>query len=79
LGARIAGSIDKELNDIAQARDEAGERVAQLRLLAYVQSKNSSSAAPKLYAMFLKHLQPALNDYKNVPHAPETPARGTEG
>lgn len=67
LGARIPGSIDKELNDIAQARDESAERVAQLRLLAYVQSKNSSTAAPKLYAMFLKHLQPVLNDYKNVP------------
>lgn len=67
LGARIPGSIDKELNDIAQAGDEAGERVAQLRLLAYVQSKNSSTAAPKLYAMFLKHLQPVLDDYKNVP------------
>lgn len=67
LGARISGSIDKELNDIAQSRDESGERVAQLRLLAYVQSKNSSTAAPKLYAMFLKHLQPVLDDYKNVP------------
>lgn len=67
LGARIPGSIDKELGEIAQARDEAAKRTAQLRLLAYVQSKNSSTAAPKLYAMFLKHLQPVLNDYKNVP------------
>lgn len=67
LGARIPGSIDRELNDIASAKDDSAERMAQLRLLAYVQSKNSSTMAKKLYAMFLKHLQPVLEDYHNIP------------
>lgn len=67
LGARITGSIDKELTDIADAQEEAAERMAQLRLLAYVQSKNSSAAMPRLYAMFLKHLQPAILEYRNIP------------
>lgn len=67
LGARIPGSIDQELNDIAKARDESAMRISQLRLLAYVQSKNSSTTATKLYAMFLKHLQPVLDDYHNIP------------
>ena len=67
LGARVSGSIDKELTDIADATEEASERMSQLRLLAYVQSKSSATAAPKLYDMFLKYLQPAINEYKNVP------------
>lgn len=67
LGARIAGSIDQELNDIARAPDQSAMRIAQLRLLAYVQSKNSSTTARQLYAMFLKHLQPVLEDYHNIP------------
>ena len=67
LGARIPGSIDRELNDIARAPDESVMRISQLRLLAYVQSKNSSTTAKKLYAMFLKHLQPVLDDYHNIP------------
>ncbi|MBT5570274.1 MAG: hypothetical protein HOJ90_03555 [Alphaproteobacteria bacterium] len=67
LGARIPGSIDRELTEIVQAADDSDQRMAQLRLLAYVQSKNSSTAARKLYAMFLKHLQPVLNDYHNLP------------
>lgn len=67
LGARIPGSIDRELNDIARAPDESAMRISQLRLLAYVQSKNSSTTAKKLYAMFLKHLQPVLDDYHNIP------------
>lgn len=67
LGARVPGSIDRELTDIANAEDDVAERMAQLRLLAFVQSKNSSAMAKKLYAMFLKHLQPALEDYQNLP------------
>jgi len=67
LGARISGSIDQELNDIARAPDKSAMRIAQLRLLAYVQSKNSSTSAKQLYAMFLKHLQPVLDDYHNIP------------
>lgn len=66
LGARIPGSIDRELTEIVQATDDSDQRMAQLRLLAYVQSKNSSTAAKKLYAMFLKYLQPVLNDYHNL-------------
>lgn len=66
LGARVPGSVDSELNDIANAKDQSGERIGQLRLLAYVQSKNSSTVAKKLYAMFLKHLQPVLEDYHNA-------------
>jgi len=67
IGARIPGSIDQELNDIARAPDQSAMRIAQLRLLAYVQSKNSSTTAKQLYAMFLKHLQPVLEDYHNIP------------
>ncbi len=66
LGARITGSIDKELTEIDEADEEARERMSQLRLMAYVQSKNSATAAPKLYDMFLRHLQPAINEYKNI-------------
>lgn len=67
LGARVSGSIDQELGDIANAKDESARRIAQLRLLAYVQSKNNSTMAKKLYAMFLEHLQPILNEYRNAP------------
>ncbi|MBO6783792.1 MAG: hypothetical protein JJ899_11050 [Alphaproteobacteria bacterium] len=67
LGARIAGSVDRELTEIGNADEESARRIAQLRLLAYVQSKNSSTSAKKLYAMFLEHLEPVLNEYRNVP------------
>ncbi len=67
LGARITGSIDRELTEIEDAEDDSARRVAQLRLLAYVQSKNSATSAKKLYEMFLEHLEPVLGEYKNIP------------
>jgi hypothetical protein len=66
LGARVSGKIDRELTDIGQASDDSMQRVALLRALAYVQSKNSSTKARQLYAVFLEHLKPVLSDYKNV-------------
>lgn len=66
FAARITGRIDKELHDYARASGESDRRMAQLRLLAYVQSKNSSVKAKNLYDLFLDQLQVVLNDYKNV-------------
>ena len=67
LGARIGGSVDRELTEIDDADEDAARRIAQLRLVAYAQSKNSSTAAKRLYAMFLEHLEPVLNEYNNIP------------
>lgn len=66
LGARINGSIDRELGYYARASGELLRRVAQLRLLAFVQSKNSSTAAKNLFALFLDSLQPIFDEYRNT-------------
>ena len=66
LAARITGRIDRELHDLARAADDNERGVAQLRLLAFVQSKNSSAPAKHLYRMFLEKLQPMVSSYRNV-------------
>lgn len=66
IAARISGRVDKELHDYARAPGDAERRMAQLRLLAHVQSKNSSLKARQLYDLFLNQLQIVLNDYRNV-------------
>jgi len=66
FAARITGRIDRELHDLARAADDAEKGVAQLRLLAFVQSKNSASASQHLYKMFLEKLQPMVSSYRNV-------------
>jgi len=66
FAARITGRIDRELHDLARASGDAEKSVAQLRLLAFVQSKNSATPAKHLYKMFLEKLQPIVSKYRNV-------------
>ncbi len=66
LGARITGSIDRELGEYARAPNETVRRLAQLHLLAFVQSKNSSTATKNLYSLFFESLRSILDDYKNA-------------
>ena len=66
FAARITGRIDRELHDLARASGDAEKSEAQLRLLAFVQSKNSATPAKHLYKMFLEKLQPIVSKYRNV-------------
>ena len=66
LAARVTGRIDRELHDYARASGEAQKSTAQLRLLAYVQSKNSTVVTKDLFKIFLDKLQPMLDSYRNV-------------
>lgn len=66
LAARVTGRIDRELHDYARASGEAQKSTAQLRLLAYVQSKNSTVMTKELFKIFLDKLQPMLDSYRNV-------------
>ncbi|MDA0787275.1 MAG: hypothetical protein O3B37_13385 [Proteobacteria bacterium] len=66
LAARITGRIDRELHDYARASGDAQKSMAQLRLLSYVQSKNSAVVTKALFKIFLDKLQPTLNSYRNV-------------
>lgn len=52
FAARITGRIDRGSHGLARASGDAEKNVAQLRLLAFVQSKNSSSSAKHLCKMF---------------------------
>lgn len=66
FATRITGRIDRELHDYARASNDAEKQIAQLRLLAFVQSKNSATAAKNLYKMFLDKLEPMVSSYRNV-------------
>ncbi len=66
FAARTTGRVDRELHDYDRASNEAERSVAQLRLLAFVQSKNSASITKNLYRMFLEELQPMLDSYRNA-------------
>lgn len=66
FAARITGRIDGELHDLASASGDAEKSVAQLRLLAFVQSKNSAMEVKHLYKMFLEKMQPIVSKYRNV-------------
>ncbi len=66
LAARITGRVDRELHDYARASGDAQKSMAQLRLLAYVQSKNSAVVTKELFRIFLDKLQPTLSSYRNV-------------
>lgn len=66
LGARITGSIDRELGEYAKASSEVARRMAQLRLLAFVQSKNSSTTTRNLYELFFECLRSVVDDYRNA-------------
>ncbi|MEP4884733.1 MAG: hypothetical protein ABJ215_00020 [Alphaproteobacteria bacterium] len=66
LAARITGRIDRELHDYGSATSDIEKISAQLRLLAFVQNKNSAVVTKELFKIFLEELQPAINCFRNV-------------
>ena len=66
IGAHLRRSIDRELNAIAQAQDEADRRVAILRLLAMVQQSYPNRKLPRLAEAVVAMLAPALNSFHHA-------------
>lgn len=66
LAARITGRIDRELHDYARAMSDMEKNSAQLRLLSFVQSKNSAVVTKELFKLFLEKLEPAISSFRNV-------------
>ena len=66
LAARITGRIDRELHDYASASSPIEKSTAQLRLLAFVQSKHSAVVTKELFSIFLEELQPTISSFRNV-------------
>ncbi|HEX6119792.1 MAG TPA: hypothetical protein VFZ03_10125 [Dongiaceae bacterium] len=66
IGAHLRRSIDRELNAIAQAGDEAERRVALLRLLATVQQAYPNHKLPRLADAVVAMLAPALGSFRHA-------------
>jgi hypothetical protein len=66
IGAHLRRSIDRELNGIAQAAEEADRRVAILRLLAMVQQAFPNRKLPRLAEAVVAMLAPALNSFHHA-------------
>jgi len=66
IGAHLRRSIDRELNAIGQANEEADRRVAILRLLATVQQTFPNRKLPRLADAVITMLAPALNSFHHA-------------
>jgi hypothetical protein len=66
IGAHLRRSIDRELNAIGQASEEADRRVAILRLIATVQQTYPNRKLPRLSDAIIAMLAPALNSFHHA-------------
>lgn len=66
IGAHLRRSIDRELNAINQATEEADRRVALLRLIAMVQQSFPNRELPRLAAAVVAMLIPALGTFHHA-------------
>ncbi|HEY3145025.1 MAG TPA: hypothetical protein VGJ75_01685 [Dongiaceae bacterium] len=66
IGAHLRRSIDRELNAIGQANEEADRRIAILRLIATVQQTYPNRKLPRLADAVVAMLAPALSSFHHA-------------
>ena len=66
FAARVSGSIDRDLQDIALAGQAGDKLLSQLRLFTYVQAKSDALELPGLCRFFHGKSPAILSTYRNV-------------
>lgn len=66
VGARVSGSIDRDLNDIALSDQPGAKLLVQLRLFAYLQGKSDAFELPGLCEYFLGKSPAIIETFRNV-------------